>query len=400
MRESATTHSISLTTMGIARPVCQKIRLTRLLVATAIIPFAFTSCVKTEEKSVVGIQDQVEFTMPAAEFGDVGYRPSAAFSADGKLLAYVNQSGAKQERSSIRIDRVGGEYGVGDELEIPSPGSRPVDFSFSRDGKRLASMSDSTVQIWDVEERVEVCRFDAPSERPNDQRYVALNAAGSFVVTSWWKQHEQRGVGPYREPRLWIYDARSGQALRELERTDENGYRDCFAFHPSKNLLFGTCDAKKDSRNSRICVWDIDSGKVIHEFLDAPESSNATGFSFSPDQKLVAIATWSSESNGTSIDVKFRVVVYDLSSFAQVSSLEHTDFVFWLTFAPGSERMATVDAASKLTIWSLPTGKQLQTLNLSGASDIAWSSPDRLHVIENSQTEKDTAKLLTIAPRR
>jgi WD40 repeat protein len=133
-------------------------------------------------------------------------------------------------------------------------------------------------------------------------------------------------------------------------------------------------------------IWDVASGKVLHEFRSEKAVYNAV---FSPDGRRVVIG---------SADRTARIL--DLDSGRQVSeTMRHAGGVWFIQFSPDGRLVLTGDDSGAARLWDAQSGLPLSNWFRSGISlKCALFSPDGRHIITSSRDR--TVKLwpVIVAP--
>jgi len=245
---------------------------------------------------------------------------SVAFSPDGKTLASAGPDGGPS-------NRVGGiiklwDIVSGKELKALK---NPEEFSafsvrFSPDGKRLVSVGDKTITMWNVEsgQIIGILKGDAT-------RAAVFSPDGRMLATA-------------IDNVIKLWDDQTGRELKTL--SGHNFLISSLVFSPDNKKLAsaGLYDGVK--------LWNIASGKEIKTF-----SGNSV--EFSPDGKLLAL------SDGDSIFKLLNISTWEpLKTFSN-----YTDKVESVRFSPDGKIFASIgDDDNTIKLWDVITGQQLNPL--------------------------------------
>ncbi len=155
-----------------------------------------------------------------------------------------------------------------------------------------------------------------------------------------------------------IWDVASGQALLELP-ADPVEFGFGIAFSP---------DGKRVAVpwNSRLVVWDAESGQRVQTFPGNLSGGTVNRVSFSPDSTRVAVAN----QDG-------RPRVWDLDSGTQVLALSgHEQLCDAIAFSPDGSHLATGDQGGVIKIWDAEGGQELLSFGSGGVIHNLAYSPD------------------------
>jgi WD40 repeat protein/serine/threonine protein kinase len=276
-----------------------------------------------------------------------------------------NTYGAWHFLNATRQDFRGWEYHylhthfTGNHRVFPGHTVDVKSVAFSPDGQRLASASDDTVLIWDVErgqvlhtlkghKGVIFCVAFSP-----DSRRLASSSGG-------FDEHGKRLPG---EVRVW--DAETGQEIRALK-----GHTDLVmsvAFSPDGRRLASA------SEDKTVRIWDVEREQEPR-VLKWPTGS-ALSVAFSPDGKRLASAF----SDRT-------VRIWDVERGDEVLALNgHTGSIYAVVFSPDGKRLASASADRTVRVWELERGQETFALrgHMSWVQSVAFS-PDGKHLASAS----------------
>jgi WD40 repeat protein len=280
------------------------------------------------------------------------------FSPDGKRVASVDKDHA------ILIWNVAtGKQAhklVGHDQEINT-------LRFSRDGKSLISTSgqrsaDGSVRGWDLTTGMSKDPINISSSASQSSHVLAISPDGSTLAVETLQQvREQVGVNTavYMQHGIRLVEAAGGK-----ERLRLKGNREVIVsalFSPDGAKLFSA------TRDNQVTVWNVDSGKALHQFQQPPggSSGGAYALAISADGKTLA-----SSSEGTTVHL------WDLATGRELFDLPaHTAAIHVVAFAPDGRTIASAGGDHAIRLWDAHTGKALACLrgHTAGIDALAFS---------------------------
>jgi WD40 repeat protein/serine/threonine protein kinase len=261
----------------------------------------------------------------------------AAYDPEGKRLATVSQG-------AVTVwDALSGK-------ELLSFKGGGLSIAFSPDGKRLATFGGpGQVKVWEAETGKELFSLELPQQFRDGILSFAFGPDGKRLAT-----------GGNRVLRMW--DAKTGKELRTFEVA---AGLQSLVFSPDGKRLASTSHDISDLNTVR--VWDAESGEQVLAFQGQGDREEIRGVAFSPDGKR--LATTSSDRTAK---------VRDAASKKELLTLKgHTDGVWSVAFSPDGERLATASSDRTVKVWDAASGKELVSLKGHSGSVIGVSfSPD------------------------
>jgi len=229
----------------------------------------------------------------------------------------------------------------GEELQTLGEGE-PVDVvsvAFSPDGKKIitSSMGEmNALRIWDAETGKELQRLEVSGTRTN---WGYFSQDGKKIATTWED----------KTARIW--DVESGKELHTITGHDNFGG---IAFSPDgTKIVTANNDVIEDGGDIRIVsffrIWNVESGKELHQFTE--RSGSVGSIVFSPDGKK--IATTVGDSSTRIRDAESGEVLQTLAGVE--------DFI---AFSPDGKIIASAGAEHTVIIWEVESGKELHKLQL------------------------------------
>lgn len=335
----------------------------------------------------VGAGEQLR-QMVGPTFGNVGDHGSVsglAFAPDDRTLAV-----ASNVPLVWRWDVASGR-----EIKPPGTGHRDtiLSIAYSHDGKRLATAStDLTMRIWDPATGEQLCQLEGHRGSING---VAFSPDGRYLVS----------VGGYQDETLRWWDATTGQSLRVLNA----GYFNGVAYAPDGNTVatansegIRLWDAKTGAAlrlfagranhvqfsqdglhvSDGVRIWSLAGGELVNDRTN--ELSTVNKISYSPDWKLVAVASELGHGSGIYSARLLEVITgREIHVFAREN--------LWMssaTFSPDGLVVATAENKG-IRLWETTTGRELLRME-SGLQTryypIAFAPDGRTLAAVNSDT--------------
>ncbi len=236
--------------------------------------------------------------------------------------------------------------------QIPSPLERG-DVAWSPDGKRLATLSDAGITVWDARTGKQLQLFK------HDIRYMAFIgwSQGRLVA---WRYDNSQGQ---------LLDAETGEPLFSLP---EHTALSSWDWLPGGEILAAGVDS------GTISMLDLGVNPQSHPSIDVCERYCIFGLKLSPDGTRVAAET--AGEGG-------RVIAWNARTGEQLFTIARPDRTqaeaTLMAWSPDDAYLAAAFSNREILIWDGRTGKQLQRLKrVQNAAqdtilDLAWSRDGR-----------------------
>lgn len=317
-----------------------------------------------------------------------------AFSPDGKTLAIAALYGAvlTAEFTVTLLDLEGGDELVSFKSPVvPSMSGDPTfSFTFSPDGKMIATASIDTLKVWDTASGDELLsinenNLDSLSFSADSKTLVSAASISDDSVKLWdvqsgellnnLKGENVRGEAIFSSDSSTLAYTTSDKTvrLRDVASGDVRilgGHSDWVAsqtFSPDGTML------ASGSWDSTVKLWDVPGGGELHTLRGHTNSVDSVAFS--PDGKMLASGSWDS-----------TVKLWDTSNGSEVRTLSgHTDAVYGVAFSPDGRFLASASADKTIKLWDVASGSEVHTLSAhtDGVYGLAFS-PDGKELISGA----------------
>jgi len=249
---------------------------------------------------------------------------AAAISPDGKLIA----SGAADQ--TVRVwDVVTGQSFRA--LTHTSPVKNVV---FSDDGRRLTSLGNNEIKVYDLAARREASSVKSgaesgPKGMPEtfDQVATALSANGSLAALGGGFTY-RNGImgfgGGVRNRPLRVIDVATGREVESFKVPGNMSSPTDLSFSPDGRLIvakFADRSGSTTAMHSWVSVFEIASGRELKK-LPSTDALGMGGIAFSPDGKLLASRVYS--ATGTALGGSVNLI--DTGTWREVHALAKTGF--------------------------------------------------------------------------
>lgn len=235
-----------------------------------------------------------------------------------------------------RWDTRSGRLGAVSNISLENP----VLLAVSDDDARAAYSQEgaAAIVIWDTASNQALVRLENASRT----RLATFSGDGSRLVS----------IGPNGQLVLW--DAASGQKLREMDAAPLDSQQDALAITPD-----GRAAALAGVREGGLYLdlWDLEDGAKTREL---PIDTNVTAMAFSPDGRTLAAATSGSVTLwDTASGDKLQMMGPEYTPMATdaIYSGDSTRF-YAIAWSPDGQTLAT--GGSQVTVWSAAQGLPLR----------------------------------------
>ncbi len=340
--------------------------------------------------------------------GEASGRFPTAFSPDSKRIALIG------EENTLRIVDIASAKEIFKRQGKQSE-HRPLNMSFSPDGKKLAWMGENakTFALWDIASGEPVLQFRSPAETVEsvqfspDGKRIGAAYIGDGPAATWFAEGGSI--------RLW--DAETGKELRKLVAPSDAV--ESFVFSPDgKRLAAGTdydgvvhlWDVETGTELSRtgehqglVCsvafapdgrtaltgcadrvvrLWDADKGTVVRRIeVGGDGNPGLFGVDFSRDRKAAAVM-WPRGGGG----------VWDLAAGSRRARLDEDAIAFEMHFAPDGKTVAARGMFDNIRFWDATTGKKIKTIDIDSNNLGAFAfSPDGKWLMA-THTDRETVR--------
>ena len=308
------------------------------------------------------------------------------FSRDGHLLASLGRTSETEGNGEIDI------WDLAEKREIQTikmaPNAHECAFSFSPDGKHLATASESGLQLWDpvtgkLERQVETGPFTDVAFSPDSGLlagstfggWIGLwnSASGARAGTLAGHRGEVHRIGfspdgkrlasGGRDRVMRIWDVSEGRVQNELRGHESDIWDVAFSPDGSRLASVGFLDGVTK-------LWDAGRGQESTELSDgsiSPATFPTTSLAFSSDGRTLFGAQAAGALHAWQMDRK-----------ASLFKLENPLFNGrnWVAISPKSDLLATLDEKRSIVLRNASSGDLIRTLDASEDSQIGAFSPD------------------------
>jgi WD40 repeat protein len=252
---------------------------------------------------------------------------SAAFSADGKMLA----SGSSDK--TIKLWNVEGKKLI---TNLKGDNSFINSLAFSPDGKILASgNSDNTVKLWDIK---------------NKKLITTLKGHNSYVMSVSFSPDGKTLASGSKDKTVKLWSVKTKKNIKTFK-----GHK-----YPVVSVKFSPDGRSLASAgyDETVKLWSVNTKKLITSLKVDNNWNNNWFFSvaFSPDGKILAAAGYK------------KIILWNVTTKEIVDILKgHNDWVCSVEFSPDGKILASGSWDKKINLWSVKTKKIIK--RLTGHSD-------------------------------
>ncbi|PZU94049.1 MAG: hypothetical protein DCE90_15580 [Pseudanabaena sp.] len=275
---------------------------------------------------------------------------SVSFNPQGKTFA----SGSVDK--NIHIWNLDGTL----QREIKGHSDIVYGVSFSSDGQKLLSASrDRTVRVWD-------------SNTGAQLHLLKIHGAPLIYATLSPDQKVLATLGEDQKIKLWRWDNTDNPQLMHTFSHSKNVWS--IAFSPDSKSIASTGD------HQAVKVWDVASGEAIHDIAGAHGNNGGLWVAYSNNGKYIGsvgkdgkFKLWNSQSGKLE-----REIIINLDNANAWS--------YGFSFSPDDRNVAVANADKTIKIFDITSGELLKTLSGHTAEIHAISySPDGEYVVSASR---------------
>jgi WD40 repeat protein len=294
-----------------------------------------------------------------------GSARTLCYSPDGRMLA----------RGGIDNDSFGGlivwDLPTGTAIRKPrAPYDAGVlDLTFDPAGQRLAVVhgdreSGLAVRVWSARTGLEAVSDEAPGESASAWHAVTVDASGRVLALDTGESDEK-----ISRTRLWDVEQRQPLLTLPTRLKSETAAAICPRTHR----------IAAHANHGAVTVWDGQTGQQLAQFAASAPSfvgflEPPRGICFGGNGRL---ATWCHDPVGKD---NSRVKVWDVATGRLLHDFDgETERVYSVAFDPDGKRLAAVGENGKLYLWDAATGRKLWSAAVGGIGlSVAFSADGKL----------------------
>jgi WD40 repeat protein len=275
-----------------------------------------------------------------------------AFSPDGKLLAVSTDGGTLVIVWNYADGKVIHRFKTREKGGFRVP--RTHSLVFSADCKRLFSSDDKTAFVWNLENGKPSFQFShQPGDKDSGSNTVVFSNDGTLLATaSDFSKNVQ------------VWQVASGKKLHQFEADKHAVY--CAAFSPKGDLL------ATGGNDERIRLWSTVTGEEVQSLRGYPDKH--VSLAFSPDGRQLAVAENGGISS-TAVGVQ-KIVLWNLEP-KRITRIMSAPGVERITFSPDGKVVAWESCGDSVGLFDVKSGKDLHSFPAHRGSILSLAySPD------------------------
>jgi WD40 repeat protein/tRNA A-37 threonylcarbamoyl transferase component Bud32 len=270
-----------------------------------------------------------------------------------------------------------------------------VSVAISPDGKTIASNSDRTIKLWDLNTGAEIASLSGHSQRVN---VVNFTPDGRTLVSG------------SDDTTIKVWNLATGQPIHTLA-----GYSDsvhALVISPDGKIIVGSSD------DNTIKIWNLTTGQSIRKLVG--HQFWVRSIAMSPDGKILAsggfdktiklwnltkgyaIRSWASSKTITSLAVSpdgkilasanrdRTIKLWDLTTGEKLLTLVgHGNTVTSVSFSPDGKTLASASRDHTIKLWNLASGEEITTLvgHTNTVTSVSFSADGRT-LVSGSEDHK------------
>jgi WD40 repeat protein len=181
-----------------------------------------------------------------------------------------------------------------------------------------------------------------PDKKPVQAAHLSLVEAIAYSPDGKWL-----ASGSFQEVKLW--DAQTGELKRTLTGFSERVV--ALAFSGNGKIL--ATGGGAPTQDGELKLFDVESGKLLHDIKNNVHSDTVFSVAFSPDDKTIV-------SGGADKFVK----TFEVASGKFLKSFEgHTHHVMGVGWSSDGKLLASAGADNVVKLWDYEKGEQVRTIN-------------------------------------